>query len=120
MANKEGCEGLQSYASWDLTCDINHLAMADYSWNFADSAKGAQKKIAKIAAERKINRIELIAEMEDFKEEYLHASHLRNQSIFMQTFADIEAYANKTPAKDFKLDVLDMREIGSKTFYNLR
>ena len=273
MANEENCEGLQSYAAWDLTCDVNHLAMADSSWNYAasgtveeyrdryalrnfpnqyESAKrafellakvteqgnalptpedssiafgtlvkdllayyaysyvrvgydyprnfpgepmqkilehrailepklkelsslanevyelfeklrqdvtanyqlarrysaemrnyrdivddyialleihdilgdesigNAPQKVSQIAKARKLNRLSLIAEMEDFKEEYLHASHLRNQSIFMQVFADIEAYANKTAVKDFKLDVCDMREIGSKTFFNLR
>ena len=80
----------------------------------------AQAKIAAIAKERKLERYALISEMEDFKEEYLHASHLRNQSIFMQLFADIENYAETTPAESFKLDVCDMRSIGSKAFYNLR
>ena len=80
----------------------------------------AQAKIAAIAKERKLERYALIAEMEDFKEEYLHASHLRNQSIFMQLFADIEAYASSAPAEEFKLDVTDMRAIGSKVFYHLR
>ena len=78
------------------------------------------EKVAEIAKERKLERLSLIAEMEDFKEEYLHASHLRNQSIFMQLFADIEAYANKTAPEDFDLDVCDMRKIGSDLFYGLR
>ena len=272
MANRENCDELLSYCAWDLTCDINHAAMADYSWNFAatgsveeyreryalrnfpnqyEKAKRAfelfaalteegnslpgspnadiddfscgplvkeilsyynygyvrpglpyprnfpgegvnkimdsrekveqklkefsslaneayeiftalkedatgsahlarryaaemrnyrdmiddylalllindasleknTEKVAKIAKERKLERLSLIAEMEDFKEEYLHASHLRNQSIFMQLFADIEAYANKTAPEDFDLDVCDMRKIGSDLFYGLR
>ena len=83
-------------------------------------ATNVPEKVAKIAKERKLERLSLIAEMEDFKEEYLHASHLRNQSIFMQLFADIEAYANKTAPEDFDLDVCDMRKIGSDLFYGLR
>ncbi len=82
--------------------------------------KTSAKKIAEMAKERKLKRLGLIREMESFKEEYLHASHLRNQSIFMQMFADIEAYANTTAPKDFRLDVTDMARIGSKTFFNLR
>ena len=58
--------------------------------------------------------------MEDFKEEYLHASHLRNQSIFMQIFADIEAYAKKTPAEEFTLDVCDLRNIASDMMNTMR
>ena len=77
-------------------------------------------KVEAIAKERRLERYALIAEMEDFKEEYLHASHLRNQSIFMQFFADLENYAANTPAEEFKLDVRDMRSFASKMFYNLR
>ena len=77
-------------------------------------------RIAEIAKERKLTRYELMAEMEDFKEEYLHASHLRNQSIFMQFFSDLEDYAENTPTSDFKLDVCDMRGFASKAFYDLR
>lgn len=273
MANRDGAEGLQSYNGWDLTCDINHLAMADYSWNYSgsgsveeyreryalrnfpnsfdiakrafnlfakvteqgnfvpteenssiacgslvkeilayyiyayvragkdyprnfpgepvqtilnnrkifepklhevsalaneayelfeslrgdvygnyriarryasemrnyrdivddyialleihdlienDSVSDKAKRTAEIAKARKTERLSLIAEMEDFKEENLHASHLRNQSIYMQVFADIEAYASRVSESDFKLDVTDMRDIGSKAFYNLR
>ena len=82
--------------------------------------KDANKKIAKIAGERRKNRLDLIREMEDFKEEYLHASHLRNQSIFMQIFADIEAYAKNTPAEEFTLDVCDLRGIASDMMNTMR
>ena len=80
----------------------------------------APKKIAKIAATRRRLRLELLTEMEEFKEEYLHASHLRNQSIFMQVFADIEAYAKNTPAEEFALDVTDLRPIASDMMNILR
>ena len=86
-----------------------------------DAAKtDAQEKVAAIAKERRLERYALIAEMEDFKEEYLHASHLRNQSIFMQLFTDIENYASTTSTEEFELDVTDMRKIGGKIFYYLR
>ena len=58
--------------------------------------------------------------LEQVKEAYLMASHMRNQTIFMQMFADIEAYANATAPENLDLNVLDMRGIGSKTFYGLR
>ncbi len=81
---------------------------------------GAQAKVAEIARARKLERYSLMAEMEDFKEEYLHASHLRNQSIFMQFFADLESYAESTPAEEFSINVKDMRKFASKAFMNLR
>jgi hypothetical protein len=77
----------------------DYIALLEIDTIVKSGDKDANKKVAKIAADRRKNRLELIAEMEDFKEEYLHASHLRNQSIFMQLFADIEAYAKKTPAE---------------------
>jgi hypothetical protein len=54
------------------------------------------------------------------KEEYLMASHMRNQTIFMQMFADIAAYASKTAPEALDLNLLDMRAIGSNTFFGLR
>ena len=167
VAHRENCQGIQSYASWDKTCDINHRAIAEYSWNFEASEiftelrkdpsgdtelarryaaelrnyrdmvddylalykihdlvtaneSGAQAKVTEIAKERKLERYSLMAEMEDFKEEYLHASHLRNQSIFMQFFADLESYAESTPAEKFSINVEDMRKFASKAFMNLR
>jgi hypothetical protein len=86
----------------------------------SETENDAQAKIAVIAKERKLERYALIAEMEDFKEEYLHASHLRNQSLFMQVFADIEAYAKKTPKEEFTLDVTDLRPIASEMMNIMR
>ena len=73
----------------------------------------ARKRVAAMAAARRESRLALMAEMEDFKEEYLHASHLRNQSVYMQIFADIEAYAKGCTDTDFALDVCDLRGIAS-------
>ena len=57
---------------------------------------------------------------EEIKESYLFSSHLRNQSIFMQIFADIEAYMTVTPLDEIKLDLTDLTEIGSAEYKNLR
>ena len=77
-------------------------------------------KISEIARERKNARLSLMAEMEDYKENYLIPSHLRNQTIFMQMFADIEAYVNTTKPEEITLNVCDLTHIGSKSFFNLR
>ena len=61
-----------------------------------------------------------MARIENTKEDFLIPSHLRNQSIFMQLFADIEAYANNTSDEDFNLDVKDLRKTASTAFCNLR
>ena len=98
----------------------DYIALLEIDGIVKSGAKDANKKVAKIAAARRQCRLELIAEMEDFKEEYLHASHLRNQSIFMQIFADIEAYAKKTPAEEFTLNVCDLRNIASDMMNTMR
>ncbi len=79
-----------------------------------------QQLIKKLAQERKDARLKLMLEMENAKEKYLIPSHLRNQSIYMQIFSDIEHYAKTTSASEFDLNMLDLRKIGSETFYNLR
>ena len=42
MAIRENAEGVQSYASCDTTLDINNVAIAEYSWNFADSGESEE------------------------------------------------------------------------------
>ena len=98
----------------------DYIALLEIDSIVKSGDKDANKKVAKIAGARRKCRLELLAEMEDFKEEYLHASHLRNQSIFMQLFADIEVYAKKTPAEEFTLDVCDLRGIASDMMNTLR
>lgn len=60
-----------------------------------------------------------MAEMEDFKEAYLITSHLRNQSIFMQLFADIDACVKTIALEELDLGVCDLSKIGCKEFYDL-
>ena len=91
----------------------DYIALLEIDGIVKSGAADAARRVERIAAARKASRLALIAEMEDFKEEYLHASHLRNQSIYMQVFADIEAYARRTPAEEFTLDVCDLRGIAS-------
>ena len=98
----------------------DYIALLEIDAIVKSGDKDAKRKVAKIAEKRRKNRLELLAEMEDFKEEYLHASHLRNQSLFMQIFADIEAYARKTPAEEFTLDVTDLRPIASEMMNIMR
>ncbi len=77
-------------------------------------------KIKKLAGERKLARLSLMAQMERTKEEFLFASHLRNQSISMQFFADLEGYLADTDPSEISLDFTDMHEIESQAFRALR
>ncbi|MBE6912204.1 MAG: hypothetical protein E7473_06745 [Ruminococcaceae bacterium] len=78
------------------------------------------RKVATIAKERKEARLSLMLAFERTKEEFLLPSHLRNQSIFMQLFADIENYAVKTEPLNLDLNMCDLSGIGSKNFFALR
>ena len=98
----------------------DYIALLEIDAIVKSGDKDAAKKVEKIASARRKCRLELLAEMEDFKEEYLHASHLRNQSLFMQVFADIEAYCRKTPKEKFTLDVCDLRNIASEMMNIMR
>ena len=78
------------------------------------------ERVGGLAKARKQARLEHMMLLEKVKEEYLWASHMRNQSIFMQMFADIESYVNSTEPEKLDLNLLDMRGVGSKAFYGLR
>ncbi len=77
-------------------------------------------KIKSLACERKLARLSLMERLERTKEEFLMASHMRNHSIFMQFFADLEGYLAATPKSDVKLDFYDMRYLESNAFKKLR
>lgn len=79
-----------------------------------------KNKIVALANKRKNTRLSLMLEMENIKEKYLIPSHLRNQSIYLQIFSDIEHYAKTTEPANFDLNLLDLRNIGSEAFFNLR
>jgi hypothetical protein len=77
-------------------------------------------KIKSYALERKLARLALMTRLEETKEDFLMASHMRNHSIFMQFFADLEGYLANTKAEDVKLDFYDMRYLESEAFKKLR
>ncbi len=77
-------------------------------------------KMADIALERKLSRLRLMSAFERTKEDFLAASHLRNHSIYMQFFADLEAYLRRTPAQDITLDFTDFSPLESEAFKKLR
>ncbi len=79
-----------------------------------------KKKIQSMAKARKDARLALMLLFEDTKEEFLKASHMRNHSIFMQYFADLEAYLANTPCEDIKLDFTDNTHFASEAFWALR
>jgi len=77
-------------------------------------------QIQSMAKARKDARLALMILFEETKEEYLKASHLRNHSIFMQYFADLEGYLANTPCEDTVLDFADNTHFASEAFWALR
>ena len=65
LANRDkNVEGLMSYAAWDKTCDINHVAMADFSWSYA-----------------------LTGSTDDFRENYAYRLFPNNRKLAKGAFA---------------------------------
>ena len=80
---------------------------------------GDQKKIAPIAKARKEARLALMLHCEQAKELWAQrGAAMRNLSVVMQIFADIENYINSTEKP--KLDLLDITPIMSKENFMLR
>ena len=82
--------------------------------------KNARVKIMKLAEKRKLNRIDAMATLEDITEDFLIPAKLRNQSVYYQLFADIEAYARSTNSKTFNLNLFDTDNVTSKKYMELR
>lgn len=78
------------------------------------------KRMADIAKVRRLARLALMDEFERTKELFLAPSHLRNHSIYMQFFADLESYLRNTPCADIKLDFGDFTNFASEAFMKLR
>lgn len=76
--------------------------------------------ICTLAVKRKNARLSLMARLEKIKEKYLLASHMRNQTIPMQYFADLEGYLTNTDLEDIKLDFTDNTHFASEAFMKLR
>lgn len=113
-----------------FACEVNnylcvaedYLALLDIYDIMSKDERSAEvsKQVADIANARKNARLSLMLRIENVKEAFLIPSHLRNQSVFMQLFADIEDYVNNTEPTALNLNVCDLREIGSHAFYKLR
>ncbi len=101
---------------WTTLMDLDEMA-EEYAEK-KDEAIIAQ--MADLAEAQKNFRLEVLALLEETKEDYLVPSHARNQTIPMQYFADLEAYLKNTPAAELKLDLSDMRHMASETFMKLR
>jgi hypothetical protein len=81
---------------------------------------GDYTAVATLAQTRRSARLELMIRLQQVKELYLQPSQLRNHSIFMQFFADLADYIEKTPAEEIKLDFFDMRYLESDRYRWLR
>ena len=81
---------------------------------------GEYKTVRQMALAREQERVALMAHLQAVKDHYNVAHQLRNHSIFMQFFADLAAYIEKTPAEEMKLDFFDMRYLASERFFWLR
>ena len=82
--------------------------------------KNARTKIMKLAEARKLNRLDAMATLESISADFLVPAKLRNQSVYFQLFADIEAYAKNTNSKTFDLNLFDTENVTSKRFIQLR
>lgn len=99
---------------------LSFLELYDITKGNAKLTKTMAKKVHSIATERKYAKINLMREMENFKEAYLIPSHLRNLSIIMQVFCDIETFIVNNDFKNVRLDMTDLRPIATKLFYAIR
>ena len=80
---------------------------------------GDQKKIAPIAKVRKEARLALMLRCEQTKEAWVQkGATMRNHSVHMQIFADIENYINTTDEP--KMDLMDITPIMSKENFMIR
>jgi len=80
----------------------------------------ARQEILSLAASRKNARLYHMAKREEVKSACNAPIQMRHQSIFMQLFADIEAYASANRAGDMRLDMLDLSAVGSDRFFDVR
>ena len=81
---------------------------------------GEYETVRQMALARQQERVCLMSHLKAVKDHYNVAHQLRNHSIFMQFFADLAAYIEKTPAEEMKLDFFDMRYLASERFFWLR
>ena len=83
-------------------------------------SESVKAEIQALAKSRKEARLSLMALLEETKEEFLLASHMRNHSIFMQYFADLESYLAATNVQDVVLNFENNTHFASSVFWYLR
>lgn len=94
------------------------LAMHDLA---ATCQPNRYSQIQDLADSRRKARVDLMALLEQVKEPFLLASHLRNHSLFMQYFADLAGYLrNCQPGDTVRLDFCDNTHFASPVFRALR
>ncbi len=115
LAKRFACE-TQNY----LCLAKDYLALLEIYDTVTAGAANASQCVAQIAGKRKQERLALMDKIENVKEVYLIPCQLRNQSIFMQLFADIEAFAAKTGAGTPAIDVCNLKNLATDKFWWLR
>ena len=103
-----------------LCLSEDYLALLDMQDIAVSACPVKLTRIRAMAGERRRARLALMTRLEQTKEPFLMASHMRNQSIFMQFFADLEGYLAVTPPEQVRLDFFDMRYLESEAFRKLR
>ena len=111
--------------AWDAshirTLTADYLALLKiYDISRCGVTACAAGKMAEIAGERRLARLALMDELERTKEAFLAPPHLRNHSIYMQFFADLEGYLRNTRPEDIRLDFSDFSGFASEAFMKLR
>ena len=99
----------------------DYIALLDM-YDFAQKGMNCctVNRIRALAEARKTARLAVMVKLENNKEAYLLPSHLRNNTLFMQFFADLEGYLANTAPEEIKLDFSDFSEIASEAFWKLR
>ncbi|MDW7657560.1 MAG: family 20 glycosylhydrolase [Bacillota bacterium] len=110
-----------AYEADNICClTEDYLALLSMSDMAAAGKPDQYRLIQTLAGERKQARLDLMAQLEQVKEPCLQASHLRNHSIFMQYFADLEGYLTHNPDDKITLDFTDNTHFASPAFWTLR
>lgn len=117
LARRYSCE-VENYLS--LALDYRALLQIHDILAKPERNESVSAQILAIAKERKEARLSLMLRMELTKHTCNIPSHLRNQSIYLMVFTDIESYAANTAPEALSIDVQDLGAIGSKAFYKLR
>ena len=102
----------------DLADDM--LALHTINDLIESDDKNKRVKIMKLCEKRKLNRIDAMAIQESFTEDFILAPNLQNQSVYMQFFADLEAYARSCTNETFALDLHDTDDVTSEQYMIFR